>query len=128
FWENIYTNAAGKPGFGLGGGLGCAPNASNIPSTSFSATQSMYDQFSCDAGNETTALLFADLPQGFNNGDCAPTCANTGPWTFFDDQWSSLYSWRSIGNSAYNALQLNLKKAMSNGLQLDFGYTFSKSI
>jgi len=130
FWENIYTQAAGQPAFGAFG-AGCAPNAGNIPLGSFTATQAMYDLFSCFPSNETTALLIADLPQSFGtstNGGCAPACANTGPWTFYDDQWSSLYSWRSIGNSAYNALQLNLRHGMSNGLQFDFGYTFSKSI
>ena len=48
--------------------------------------------------------------------------------TFFDDQFSSLYAWRSIGNSAYHSLQLTLRHAMSAGLQFDFNYTFSKSI
>jgi len=29
-----------------------------------------------------------------------------GPYTFFHDQFSSLYSWRNIGTSDYNALQV----------------------
>jgi hypothetical protein len=132
FWEHIFPNAAHKPGFGLGGGLGCAPNSSGLNSNNFTATQAMYDQFSCNAGNETSALFFADLPQGFNGNDCAPACATIngqyGPFAFFDDQWSSLYAWRSIGNSAYHAAQLTLRHAMTSGLAFDFNYTFSKSI
>jgi len=131
FWENLFPAAAGKPGFGIGGGDGCAPN-SGLPSTSYTATQSMYDQFSCDAFNETSALFFADLPQTWNGNDCAPACStlkgNYGPFHFWDDQFSSLYAWRSIGNSAYHSMQLSLRKAMSRGLQFDFNYTFSKSI
>jgi len=132
FWENIFPAAAGKPGFGVGGGLGCAPNANGLDGSTFTATQSMYDQFSCDAFNETSALFFADLPQGFNGGDCAPACAtlngHNGPFQFWDDQFSSLYAWRSIGNSNYHSMQLSLRKAMSRGLQFDLNYTFSKSI
>jgi hypothetical protein len=88
----------------------------------------MYDMYSCFAGNETTALFIADLL-------CLPACAQLSgqpsggqPFNFFDDQFSSLYAWRSTGNSAYNGLQLTLRKAMSSGLQFDFNYTFSKSI
>ncbi|HJT69309.1 MAG TPA: carboxypeptidase-like regulatory domain-containing protein [Terriglobales bacterium] len=129
FFENLFPGAAGQLGFGPPGSsanLGCAPGA-NPAVTNYSATQAMYDMYSCFTGNETSALFTADL-------ECLPACAQLPgqsgpqPFNFFDDQWSSLYSWRSIGNSAYNALQLNIKRAMSNGLQFDFGYTFSKSI
>ncbi len=51
FWQNIYPQAAGQPAFGQFGS-GCAPNAGGIPSSSFNATQSMYDMYSCFAGNE----------------------------------------------------------------------------
>ena len=132
FWEHMWPQAAGKPGFGNGGGAGCAPNSGNISSASFTATQAMYDMFSCYAGNETSALFNADLPQGYNNGDCAPACStvagNYAPFNVWDDQFSSLYAWRSTGNSAYNAFQLTLRKAMSSGLEFDLNYTFSKSI
>lgn len=132
FWENLWPGAAGKPGFGLGGGLGCAPNAGGISSDNFTATQSLYDQFSCDAFNETTALFFADVPQSWNGDDCAPACSvlngSYGPFHFWDDQFSSLYAWRSIGNSAYHSMQLSLRHAMTHGLQFDLNYTLSKSI
>jgi hypothetical protein len=88
----------------------------------------MYDMYSCFAGNETTGLFVADL-------FCLPACAQlpgqtTGgqPFNYFDDQFSSLYAWRSIGNSAYHSAQLTLRHSMSSGLQFDLNYTFSKSI
>src|SRR5258708_29028144 len=137
FWQNIYPQTAGQPGFGIFGS-GCAPNAGGIPSSSFNATQSMYDMFSCFAGNETTALFLADLPQptlslnATGPNPCVPSCAtingSTTPFAFFDDQWSSLYAWRSIGNSSYHGMQLTLRHAMAHGRQFDFNYTFSKSI
>src|SRR4029077_184129 len=52
---------------------------------------------------------------------------NYAPFNVWDDQFSSLYAWRSTGKSAYNSLQLSLRKMLSSGLQFDFNYTFSKS-
>ncbi len=130
FWENLFPAAAGQLGFGPPGdpnNLGCAPG-NNPGVTNYTATQAMYDMYSCFAGNETTALFVADLY-------CLPACAQLSgqpaggqPFNFWDDQFSSLYAWRSIGNSAYNGLQLTLRKAMSSGLQFDFNYTYSKSM
>jgi len=129
YWEHLFPGAAGQLGFGPPGNsnnLGCAPG-DNPAVTNYTATQAMYDMFSCFAGNETTALFIADL-------NCLPACSQlpgqTSPqsFNFWDDQFSSLYAWRSIGNSAYNGLQLTLRHTMSSGLQFDFNYTFSKSI
>src|SRR6266496_2980379 len=121
YWENLFPGAAGQLGFGPPGSsanLGCAPG-NNANAANYTATQAMYDMYSCFAGNETTALFIADL-------FCLPACAQLAgqpvggqPFNYFDDQWSSLYSWRSIGNSAYHALQLSLKHAMSSGLQFE---------
>lgn len=129
YWENLFPAAAGQLGFGppgSSGNLGCAPG-SNAAVTNYTATQAMYDMFSCFAGNETTGLFVADL-------DCLPACSQLPgqsapqPFNFWDDQFSSLYAWRSIGTSSYNGLQLTLRHAMSSGLQFDFNYTYSKSI
>lgn len=129
FWENLFPAAAGQLGFGPPGSsanLGCAPG-DNVNATNYTATQAMYDMFSCFPGNETTALFYADLY-------CLPACAQlpgqsaAQPFNFWDDQFSSLYAWRSVGNSNYNGLQLTLRHAMTSGLQFDFNYTYSKSI
>ena len=50
-----------------------------------------------------------------------------GPYTFFHDQFSSLYSWRNIGTSDYNALQVTYNARWGANLQGQFNYTFSKS-
>jgi hypothetical protein len=132
YWENLFPAAAGQlgfgpPGVGNEGNLGCAPGT-DVTATNYTATQAMYDMFSCFAGNETTALFVADLY-------CLPACAQLAgqpaggqPFNYWDDQFSSLYAWRSIGNSNYHGLQLSLRHAMSHGLQFDFNYTYSKSI
>ena len=130
YFENLFPTAAGNLGFGPPGDindLGCAPG-NNVSATNYTATQAMYDMYSCFTGNETTGLFEADLA-------CLPACsqlpgqpAGGQPFNFFDQQWSSLYSWRSVGNSVYHAGQLSLRHAMTHGLQFDLNYTFSKSI
>ncbi len=47
---------------------------------------------------------------------------------FWQDQFSSLYALDTIGTSYYNAAQLILRHPTSHGLNVDFSYTFSKSI
>ncbi len=126
YWENMFPGAAGNLGFGPPGdpaNLGCAPGA-DPNAANYTATQSMYDMYSCFRGNETAGLFYADL-------FCLPACAAvTGgnPFAYWDDQFSSLYAWKSQGSSAYHALQFTLRRPMANGLQFDFNYTFSKSL
>src|SRR5215831_612029 len=126
FWEDLFPAAAGAPN----GLFGCAGNPSSFKRVT--ATQAEYDLFSCYPDNATTALFLTDTPQPFAGGDCVPACSTVngeyGPFHLFDDQFSSLYGWRSQGNSSYNALQVTLRHTMSRGLQFDFNYTYSKSI
>jgi len=135
YWENIFPTAAGPT---ASQGSGCAPGSldsgGNFVLSNYTATQAMYDSYACNVGNETTALFLADVPLGFSNpGGCFPACATlngnqTNGYAFFDAQWSSLYAWRSIGNSVYNGLQVSLRKRMAAGLTFDVNYTYSKSI
>jgi len=130
YWENMYPQAAGSSFSQL---WGCSEIPTGGPSAGFpaTATQAMYDLFGCFLHNETTALFFADTPQGWNGGNCFPACATVngvnGPFAYFHDQFSSLYGWRSQGNSAYHGLQVSLRHSAANGLQFDLNYTFSKS-
>ena len=122
YWEDLFASAAGPASAQL---TSCA----NIPQTptgqpltgNVSASQAMYSSFACNLGNETNALFNADL-------FCFPACANGNVFTYFNPQYSSLYGWSSIGTSSYNAGQVTLRHRMSHGLQLDFNYTYSKSI
>ncbi len=47
---------------------------------------------------------------------------------FLNNQAFSMYGWSSVGNSSYNALQVNLRKQFSQGVQFDLNYTYSKSL
>jgi len=55
-------------------------------------------------------------------------CGIYGPWMVFNPQFSALSAFSSIGSGAYNALQVTMRKRLSNGLQFDANYTFSKSM
>ena len=96
------------------------------PSTPLTATQAMYDLYCHFSGNETTALEVADA-------FCFPACstlagqAGPTPYNYYSPQFSSLFAWRSTGNSAYHAGQFSLRHR-SNGSEFDLNYTYSKSI
>lgn len=127
YWQNLFPLAAGAASTQI---YGCAPNVNGI--TTVTATQAMYDLFACYAGNETSALELADAPGLVNSGTCFPACASIGGaetqgYDYYSGQFSSLYAWRSIGNSAYNAAQFSLRHK-AGGLEFDINYTYSKSI
>jgi len=97
-----------------------------------SALQAAYDLFSCFSTNETTALSILDgntfpygIPDANNSNVYNPT---TGAFTFFNPQYSSLYAWRSVGTTSYNAMQVTVRHHMSHGFQFDANYTYSKSL
>jgi len=108
YWEDFFPNAAG-------GGL--------------SATQAMYSLFADNWGPSTFgATNFTNIFDSF----CYPACANINgvdtPYALYNKEFSALYAWSSLGNSAYNAGQFMLRSRNWHGLQFDFNYVLSKSI
>jgi Carboxypeptidase regulatory-like domain len=124
FFENIFPSYSGAAAAINGNGLNCAPG--NYPSTP-TATQNIYEIWNCFPHNETFSLFEMDLP-GTITG-LSPELPNSkyGPYTFYHDQFSSLYAWRNLGTSDYNALQVTYNVRLSN-VQGQFNYTFSKSL
>jgi hypothetical protein len=47
---------------------------------------------------------------------------------FIQPQYATFAAYSTIGDSNYNALQLSLRKRLSNGLQFDVNYTYSHSL
>ena len=89
-----------------------------------SATQAIYNNEWAPYRSQygaTTALADIDFY-------CAYGCPAGYQSKFWQDQFSSLYALSSIGMSYYNAAQITLRHPMSHGLQMDFNYTFSRSI
>ncbi len=108
YWEDLFPTAAG-------GGL--------------SATQAMYQLFAQNWGPSTLgATNFQNIFDSF----CFPACPSINgtptPYAFYHKEFSALYAWSSIGNSAYNAGQFMLRSRNMHGLQFDFNYVYSKSI
>ncbi len=94
-----------------------------------SATQAIYNNewaTNRDTAGETFALYDLDFsgyyPGSPNSGSGAP------PSKFWQNQFSSLYAWTTIGTSSYNALNLILRHPSSHGFTFDFNWTYSKSI
>ena len=123
FFENMFPGWAGMSYNQLNSqSLACAPG--NYPSNP-SATQAIYELWNCYPHNETFSLFQMDVPSSVS-GVNLPN-SKYGPYTFFHDQFASLYAWRNIGTSDYNALQVTYNARWSN-LQGQFNYTFSKSL
>ena len=111
YWENLFPNAAGS-----GGISGYAPGTPSNPT----ATQNIYDLYYGNPNNAALALQTLDT-------QCFPACSTLGQFAYYDDQFSSLYSWRSTGVSSYNAFELTVRRQIGS-LQADFNYTLSKSL
>jgi hypothetical protein len=143
YWENLFPGAGPVLGSVANQLFGTSSEPSGFTqpclgnpisnSSTVSATQAMYDLFCNYSGNETTALETADEPgaNGITAG-CFPACATingqqTNGNVFYSPQFSSLFAWRSIGNSNYNAGQFSLRHR-SGGLEFDLNYTYSKSV
>jgi hypothetical protein len=93
-----------------------------------SATQAMFNNAWAPeryTNGETLALAIADV---FGIFPGSPFKGGPNQSTFWSNQFSSLYSMDSIGNSSYNALQFTLRHPASHGLTVDLSYTFSKSL
>jgi hypothetical protein len=98
-----------------------------------SALQAAYDLFSCYTTNETSALSVLDgnsSPYGIQDGVLSGVTynASTGPFSYFNPQYSSLYAWRSVGTTSYNALEVTLRHRILHGFQFDANYTYSHSM
>ncbi|MGC9159071.1 MAG: carboxypeptidase regulatory-like domain-containing protein [Terracidiphilus sp.] len=83
-----------------------------------SATQNIYNIWL--PGNETGSLYMLDIL-------CTPGCGGQTN-RFWPRQYASLYAWSSMGNSSYNALQVNLLRRETRNFQMELAYTYSKSL
>jgi hypothetical protein len=98
------------------------PQMQNLDFMGESATDAIYnDEWAPQryTYGETGALYDIDFA-------CAYGCPNGTQ--FWNQQFSSLIALSSIGMSYYNAAQITLRHPTKAGLNLDFSYTYSRSI
>ncbi len=125
FFENIFPAWSTVTQAQLNAqGTNCAPIAP--PPSTMTATQAIYDMWTCNLHNETFALFYLDLPSSITK--LTTPNSKFGPYAFYHDQFSSLYAWRNIGTSNYNALQVTYNVRWGANLQGQFNYSFSKSL
>jgi Carboxypeptidase regulatory-like domain len=113
YWSDLFPDIASlSPGICGTGVTNCTP------------LQAVYATYQGIAPNWTDGIYNLDVP----GIDCPNGCSSLGPYAFYQPQYSSLYAWRSVTNSSYNALEVSLVKKLSKGVQYDFNYTYSKCI
>ncbi|MGH9486878.1 MAG: TonB-dependent receptor domain-containing protein [Terriglobales bacterium] len=121
FWQHFFSTWNGLTASDVASSLGaCAPGAT--PSGPLTATQAMYEWYSCNVGDDTTALFSVDIPGA---GLPAPS---TGFYSFTHAQYGSLFAWNNIGTSNYNSLQATYKAHFGNNLQATINYTWSHAL
>jgi hypothetical protein len=133
FFENLFPAWAGVTTQSNLGSQGTPPGSSSLNCATGklpanpTATQNIYELWNCYPHNETFSLFQMDLPASITG--LSPSLPNSkfGAYTFFHDQFSSLYAWRNIGTSDYNALQVTYNVRWGANVQGQFNYTFSKS-
>jgi hypothetical protein len=85
------------------------------------ATQEAYKQFGAGfAPDYTSALQNIDI-------NCSPSCSIYGPGAIFNQQFSALSAWSSVGRGDYYSMQWTVRKSFSDGLTLQFNYTLGRS-
>jgi len=85
------------------------------------ATQRAFQSVRDNAPDYSYALYEMDVL-------CRPSCNKFGPYSQYNRQFSYLRSLRSVGSGSYHAMQWTARKRFSQGDQLEFNYTWSKSI
>ncbi|HEV2223241.1 MAG TPA: carboxypeptidase regulatory-like domain-containing protein [Terriglobia bacterium] len=138
YWQNLFSPVASGDQYNAGAlisntvanqqcGFNPATQAGFQISPTTDPVTAIYQTYLCTANNETSALDFFDVAGIPSLNTSSSYFAKTGQYTWFDNQFSSLFAWRSQSFSTYNAMQVTLRKQMSQGLQFNVNYTYSTS-
>src|SRR5580658_1527414 len=127
FFENTFPGWAGASVASAVAANGDNCAAGTLPGNP-TATQNIYELWNCFPHNETFSLFLMDLPASITGLSPALPNSKNGPYGFYNDQFASLYAWRTIGTSDYNAMQVTYSVRWGANLQGQFNYTFGKSL
>jgi hypothetical protein len=128
FWENMFPEWGPS---GNNGGCLQFGQLGPVGDCGFSATQVAYDYMigyhgTAETGSGFgTSTFWQDVDYFSEEGFLG--FSRLGQYTFFPAQWVALNTWSTIGRSEYHALQLTLRKRMSDGLAFAVNYTLSES-
>lgn len=122
YWENLFpglATTAGNlnrlyPGFSR-----VYPNVSG--ETPLSASQVAYFLYQHGFPNNAVGALQAIDVR------CAPACSRLGAYSLYSPQFSSLFSWRSLGDSLYHSLQATVRRRARNGSFFEANYTLARA-
>lgn len=140
YWQNLFSPVATGDQYNVGALISgkvanqqCGINPASATGAGFQISpttdpvQAIYQTYLCTANNETSAIDFFDVAGIPSLNTNSSYFAKTGQYTWFDNQFSSLFAWRSQSFSTYNAMQVTFRKQMSQGLQFNVNYTYSTS-
>jgi hypothetical protein len=108
YWNDMFVAPASNSSYNS-----CATGSTSV-------LEAAYAWYKCFVHNETLSLWEMDVRHHY------PLPA-TGENSYYNSQYSSLWDWRSIGYSNYNALEVGLHRQMSHGLLFGFNYTYSRA-
>jgi hypothetical protein len=122
YWENLFPGLSTTAGaVNRANSAFSRLNPGIAADTVLTPTQTAYFLFQqANPGNALAALRSIDVT-------CAPSCGNLGRYSMYNDQFASLFSWRSIAPASYRAMQLTARRRLGGNLTLDANYTLSRS-
>jgi hypothetical protein len=127
YWNDLFSPVAAGDEYNVAGTVGASSCGAWPLNPTTDPVTAIYQTFLCAADNETDAIDFFDVLGIPGENTTNTYFAKTGQYTWFDNQYSSLFAWRSQGFSHYESLQATFKKQMTQGLQFDVNYTYSTS-
>ena len=131
FWHDMLGPLLGNNYVVYFSNNGCVVSQANPTCLDPNLIQAVYGLFTGTGaypGNEVVGMSNIDLYYYLSDDAGNFYFFNGKPGEMLNNQLTTQYAWSSIGKSNYNALQANLHKQLSHGLQFDLNYTFSKSI
>lgn len=128
FWTNQIQPITNGVPYALSGCTGTDSSGNPIVLPTNNPVIFAFDTFCSTAFNDSLALYNLDYNgiSGYNSSQSYFTSG--GQFSYYAQQFSSLYAWRSMAWSNYNALQATLRHRLSHGVQFDLNYTYSKAI
>lgn len=121
YWQDLFPALAGMDPSAY-----CPTSQCGTVNGAATATQMAYAVFASNLHNETYALYELDTPNAINGAGLPNSIY--GPYAYYANQFSSLYSWNNIGTSDYNALQVTYNVHLAPTLLSQVNFTWSKSL